>query len=315
MRVRVHAPGPAAHGVVRHAAAVSRLTGAHGVRTVTEGGLLTHAHFTDALFGPDVSSAAEAFAGWAASVRGPLVVTVHDVPGADPDRRRDRLRAAGYARVVAAADAVVVSSGHEAAKVSRLSGARSHLIDLPLPEPGLAGRRPEWADRPTLGVLGFVYPGKGHREAVDAAARSGANPRVVAAGPVSPGHQDLARELDLHARRRGVDLVRTGALTDADLRAAAAAVTVPLALNSRVSASGSLLTWLACGRRPLAARGEYASEVDRRHPGVLALCGTEAELDDALAEALTDPASTLLPGSPPWPDVGGAHAALYRSLC
>ena len=54
----------------------------------------------------------------------PLVVTLHDVPGADPDPARDARRAAGYARVVAACDAVVVSAEHEAAKVARAPAGR-----------------------------------------------------------------------------------------------------------------------------------------------------------------------------------------------
>jgi hypothetical protein len=312
MRVLVHAPGPAGHGVVRHAAAVARAARAHGVRSVCARPDLTHAQFTDALYGPDIGRAAAAFEAWAATAPRPLLVTLHDVPGADADRARDTARGHGYARVVAACDGVVVSASHEAAKVERLTGRRAAVIGLPVITPQARGPRPAWAaGRPTLGVLGFVYPGKGHDMVIDAAGRHPLRPLVVAAGTVSPGHDDLLRDLHRRAAARGVELLVTGPLDDADMAAAADAVTVPVAPAPAVSASGSLATWLGCGRRPLAARGEYAVELDARHPGAVTLY---TELDTAAAHALAHPDSTRIPGPIRWPDAGAAHAALYARL-
>ncbi|NMH96979.1 hypothetical protein [Pseudonocardia acidicola] len=314
MKVLVHAPGPAHHGVVRHAADVARLAAEHGARPVELGAQLTHAQFTDALYGADIASAADAFTAWARSAPRPLVVTLHDVPGADPDPARDARRGAGYARVIAACDGVIVSAEHEAAKVERLTGRVPHMVELPiepLPDGGVA---PEWAGRTTLGVLGFVHPGKGHAAAIDAAARTGAAPLVVALGAVAPGHDELYAALLRRAAHRGVELLVTGPLTDADLAAGARTVTVALAPYRGVSASGSLATWLACGRRPLVARGTYACELERRRPGTLHLYEGDAALDADLRRGLADDTFTRLDGPPPRPDVGAAHVAIYRRL-
>lgn len=306
--VRVHAPGPAGNGVVRHARLVAELARAHGVRAVSSGGDLTHAQFTDRLYGPDIASAAAAFAAWATTAARPLVVTLHDVPGADPDPARDARRTAGYARVAAACDAVVVSAGHEAGKVARFSGRTATVLDLPLPRPVPGGARPAWADRPTVGVLGFVHPGKGHADVIDAAGGL----RVVAAGGPAPGHDDLVAELRRRARARGVDLVVTGPLSDAGMTAAARAVTVPVSPGARVSASGSLMTWLGCGRRPLTAAGAYATELSLRFPGAVTLYADA--LPAAITAALADPRRTHLDRVPDVPDAGATHAALYRGL-
>ncbi|MCW0213913.1 MAG: hypothetical protein OJJ54_11170 [Pseudonocardia sp.] len=313
MRVLVHAPGPEGHGVVRHAAQVAGLVAAHGVRRAGPGPAdLTHAQFTDALYGPDVAAAAAAFRGWAAGVRGPLVVTLHDVPGADPDPARDTRRRAGYLQVTDVADVVVVSSRHEAAKVRAFSGREPEIVELPLPElPDSGGAVPAWADRTTLGVLGFVYPGKGHAEAIEAAARLPGTPRVVAAGTVSPGHEGLRGALAARAAELGVDLCVTGYLGSADLAAAARAVTVPLAPNRGVSASGSLLAWIASGRVPLAADGDYVREIADRRPGSIRVYRDDAGLDAAAAAACADPTRTRRTGPAAWPDVGALHAALY----
>jgi hypothetical protein len=311
--------------VVRHAAAISRLTAAHGVQSVRSADSgpagsdhqlvdLTHAQFTDALYGRDIATASAAFEMWAARAPRPLVVTLHDVPGADPDRARDAARRRGYARVMAACDAAAVSAEHEAAKMAALTDRPVEVIELPIePLPDGAGP-PSWADRPTMGLLGFLYPGKGHAELIEAAARQPVPPMVVAAGDVSPGHDALARELAAQADARGVELLISGHLSDAELAAAADAITVPVAPNRRVSASGSLITWLSRGRRPITAVGGYSTELDRRHRGALHLYDCRAELDAAVAAALDDPSFTRTQGPPRWPDVGAEHAALYRRL-
>lgn len=311
--VRTLAPGPAGHGVVRHAAAVTAAVAARGVPAAGPGGGdLTHAQFTDALWGPDVATAAAAFVEAARTVPRPLVVTLHDLPGADPDPARDARRGAGYRRVVAAADAVVVSSGHEAAK-ARALGADPVPIPLPLPAAAAPAAPPPWAGTPTLGVLGFVYPGKGHDAVLAAAAAHPDRPAVVAAGAVADGHADLAAALAARARAAGVGWLVTGPLDAAGLAAAAAAVTVPVAPGHAVSASGSLLAWLAHGRVPLAAAGAYAREVASAAPGALRLYDGPAALGRRVAAALARPAGTVGP-VPAWPDAGPAHAALYRGL-
>ncbi len=321
MRVLAVAPGPAHHGVVRHGTTVARLVAELGVDVTVARSLdaasgahdLTHVQFTDAIFGPDVAAAADAFVGWAATAPRPLVVTLHDVPGNDPDPARDARRRAAYHRVLTLTDAVVVSTEREATGADLVAGLAPVVVPLPV-EPLLPpGPTPAWATRATIGVLGFVYPGKGHERALELAAGVGPDVSVVAAGGVSPGHEPLLDGLRRRADDLGVELLVTGPLAEADLHAAARAVRVPLAAYLTLGASASLATWLACGRRPIALDSAHARELARRwHDAVVV--HDDHGLERAVADALSDPCQTWLASPPPRPDVAQAHLAVYRSV-
>jgi glycosyltransferase involved in cell wall biosynthesis len=165
---------------------------------------LTHVQFTDALFGPDVASAADAFVTWSLTAPRPVVVTLHDVPDGDDETDRSARRRCAYGRVVGASDAVVVSTEHEASSARRLGCPTPVVVPLPVEVLGPPGPAPAWAGRRTVGVLGFVYPGKGHAEAIDAVARHAGAVAVVAVGAVSPGHGPLLRALREQADGFGV---------------------------------------------------------------------------------------------------------------
>lgn len=321
MRVLAVLPGPAGHGVVRHGLAVAGLVADRGVEMTVARTLdattgshdLTHAQFTDALFGDEITAAADRFVQWARTAPRPLVVTLHDVPGRDGDTARDSRRRTGYRRVIGSCDAVVVSAAHEARGARLVEGLEPVVVPLPVEQLGTPGPRPSWADRPSVGVLGFIYPGKGHDRVLRAL--SGRGVRLVAIGAVSPGHEPLLEELRRLADTCGVELLVTGPLTTAELHAAARAVTVPVAAYTTIGASASLGTWLACGRRPLVTTGPYARELETRWPGSLLMdpAGDDIALASALSRALADPASTWRTAAPPQPDVAGAHLAVYRS--
>jgi glycosyltransferase involved in cell wall biosynthesis len=319
MRVHTHAPGPDGHGVVRHARAVARLCAPHGVLDTDQAPDLTHAHFTDALFGSTIEEAARAYRRWAAEARRPLVLTVHDVPDPHGRSRRDRARCAGYAAVLEASDAVIVSAEHEARKITELTDKSPHHIDLPLPpEPAQALAATPAGASSSLVLLGYLYPGKGHDDAIDLAAdvgrdRAGGAPAVIAAGTTSTGHRDLEERLREHAQRRQVPLTITGYLTDAQFASVAAAAGVPLVLNRDVSASGSLLSWLSCQRRPVVWAGPYSTEIEHRYPGNMLLGKDRSELVEHISRALEDPGTTRLARRPRWQDTGAEHVALYRS--
>lgn len=320
MRVLVVAPGNERHGVVRHARSVADRVAALGVEvevsrllSVPRAGVdVVHVHFTDSLFGVDVGAAARAFAAWVARVEAPLVVTLHDVPGRDPDALRDQRRLRAYRDVVKRVDGVIVSAAHEVSPSLFPRTPGPAVIGLPIDPLPPAGPAPEWAGQTTVGVLGFVYPGKGHVEAVEAVARLGSPATVVALGAVSPGHAQLLQDLQHRAEQLGVELIVTGTLSGADLHAAARAVTVPLASYRTLGASGSTLTWISAARRPVARASDYARDVEARWPGSLLL--HDEDPDGALAAALAVPASTWRDEPVPEPDTGSAHLAAYRAL-
>ena len=261
---------------------------------------VVHAQFSDSLYAGTAADAASAFCAWAAGVRAPLVVTLHDVPGHDPDPARDARRAPAYRRVAAMADAVVVSAPHE------LSAAAPGAVLVPLPREVLPapGPRPAWADRPTIGVLGFVFPGKGHGEVLRAAAGA----RVVALGTASPGHEGLVVELRREADALDVELVVTGPLSEPDLHAGALAVTVPVAAYRTLGASGSLQTWAACGRRPVVTPSPLTLALD---PGTVVMAH---DLTGAVEHALLHPGSTWLDAPAPPVDVAAALREVYARV-
>ncbi len=308
MRVLAVVPGPSTHGVVLHALSVARVVGAdvqRGLSRPDPAYDVVHVPFTDALFGPDIGSAAAAFEQWAARVDAPVVVTLHDVPGLDADPARDARRRAGYERVSAAADAVVVCSTHEADRLD----PRPVVVPLPVEPLAAPGPAPAWAGRTTLGVLGFVYPGKGHDRVLAAAAGTGAV--VVALGAASPGHDDLLDRLQAQADDLGVELLVTGALTEPDLHAAVRAVTVPVAAYATSGASASLATWIVTGRRPVTTPSPYAAELAAGAPDALLLTH---DLHDAVRAALADPGRTWADTHVAGPDVAVAYLAVYRSV-
>jgi glycosyltransferase involved in cell wall biosynthesis len=320
MRVWCPVPGPAASGVARHALDVAELLRGAGVEVVVTRDLarpagpvdVTCVPFADAVFGADIGSAADALVAWAATAPRPLVVVLHDVPGADEDPDRDARRLAGYRRVVAAADSVVVCSQREAVDLRSGTGVEPVLLPLPVVPPPPPGPVPGWVDRPSVGVLGFVYPGKGHDEALSVVAALGGGARVVALGGVSPGHGALLDGLRARAASLGVELVVTGSLSAADLHAAALATTVPFAAYRTLGASGSLVSWLACGRRPVVASGPQAAELSARWPGSLHVA-ERAELPAVVGAALAGRLATWRATPLPADRTGAALAGILEA--
>jgi glycosyltransferase involved in cell wall biosynthesis len=319
--------GPAEHGVVRYARELAEADG--GPRGDAD---VVHVHYTDRLFGPTAETSAEVFVGRAVAMGRPVVVTLHDVPphdGSVLQRRRaaayaavvgacaavvvtlhdvpphdgsvlQRRRAAAYAAVVGACAAVVVNSEHEATRLRAFADVVPAVVPLPV-QPLPPGPVPP-PDGQVV-VLGFLYPGKGHEEALRALPPGVG---LTALGKPSDGHEDLVASL----AELG-PLTVTGYVPDDELPARLRAASVPLAPHRHVSASGSIGSWLAAGRRPLVPDVAYTREVAQRSPGTLWLYD---ELAPALAAALADPARTWLdPGTPVGPAMPETVAA-YRAV-
>lgn len=324
-------PGPDDHGIVRHA--LGLLTHAPGVRVVRlpDGPRMgvdevltalppaagVHLHLNDELLG-DTPGVVEALA-----ERCPTSVTLHDVPSPAEGAVRYTRRRHACTRVLRSARLVVVASEHErqllgaclppgTSSAEREAQLRKvFVVPLPLVEPMASpvddGRGPE----PVVAVLGFVYPGKGHAEAIEAA--SGAGLRgVLALGTVAQGHEDLVEVLARQCHGRDLSWELTGYLDDEALVERAQQVAVPLAHHAHLSASGSIGSWIAAGRRPLVSDGPWVRELLARCPGVVRII---ADPTADVRACLLDPGSTwLAPGTPVGPTPAEAWAALDRLL-
>lgn len=294
--------GPAQHGVVRFAEEVlAALDGAGPVVRVGSvdelppgwaetfsGCALVHLQYTDALYAPRCEDAAATFARLAEALGLPCSVTLHDLPQLGDGAALLARRAACYRAVVQDSAAVVVSSEHESALLDALDPPVRPRAVIPLPVEPHSPTTPGPGDGQVT-VLGFLHPGKGHDDALDAMTALPPGAGLVALGRPAPGHGDLPARLRERAGGRPVHV--TGFVDDLapHLRAAG----VPLAPHRAVSASGSVGTWLSAGRRPLVPAGRYADELLARSRGALRTYAPGG-LPAALAHALAEPADTWL---------------------
>lgn len=278
-----------------------------------------HVHVTDRLFGPDPTDAVGAIRALAG--RHPVGLTLHDVPQPAEGEQRYRRRAAVYRDIAGAASQVVVSSEHERALCRRIGGIDvTAVIPLPIPElaPGTdsdsGAGAPEPADAPSVGIFGYIHPGKGVDLVVEAMIDSGIRATVRLLGRPADGHRRWVDDLTVRAAGHGVDVRVSGYLADSELWSALRRVTVPVSAFRNVSASGSLNTWIAAGRRPLVLPSAYTLETERRWPGSLIVSPAQ-QLGGSLAELLAEPAPTWRHTDPPrwgWAEVGRAHRRLWE---
>lgn len=297
------APGDPRHGVVLFARQLADAVG-RPLETTVRPGEPAHVHVTDRLWGPRPEAAAQVLERLAHGA--PLTVTFHDVPQPAEGAGRMARRAAAYRRIARAAHGVAVSSEHEAALLQRHVGVAADVV-VPLPvDPAPSTTRPPTTGE--VGVLGWVYPGKGHRDVLDAV-RPGTT--VVALGRPSPGHEADVDALARHALARGVRFTVTGWLDDGQLLDRSRRIAVPVAAHRHVSASGSIGSWIAAGRRPLVLDSPYAREVERLRPG----CTTRVaphDLPRAIARAQDAADSTWLLGATMGPGLDDVAAAYRR---
>jgi len=342
LRVALVVPDDTGHGVVRHAhgvaRAIERLGGVEldvievpagaGAADAARAALddprrrrphLVHVHVTDRLYGDDVDAATATVTAMLRAMPCPTVVSLHDVPSPDDEPERYRSRSDLYRAVGALADGLIVCSEHERGLVEPL-GHDATVVPLPVVT---ASRRPapgrRCSEPATIGVLGFVYPGKGHDDvlaAMSLLAVVGVPCTLVCVGRTSDGHEDMADDLARRAAIAGVGFRLLGFVPDEELADELARIDVPIVPNRNPSASASLATWLGHGRCPLVRDGTYACEIDDRHPGVLTRYGADGprSLADAIATALRDPASTWHdhPVGPTPTEVAELHVDAFR---
>ena len=323
--------GPRHHGVTRFGRVV-HAAAAETVQTVglTAGRLLEAGRsdsspvipiaemwivqFTDHLFAPDPEGSVLVFQQVCDMLRpSSVAVVLHDLPtcGAHEERRRR-----AYSAVAGTADVVVLCSRHEAERL-RACGFAGPVTVIPhFVEDRATRPRPSRAARPAVGVLGFVYPGKGHPEVLRACALLDAPVSFVAMGEASPGHEVLVDEIVELAAELDIGCTVTGWLEDAALDRMIAAVDVPVAAHQEPSASGSVATWLAAGRRPIVRSSPYAMELLELAPGAV----TTYDGDDRrsllhhLRHAVDDPDSTYHDGLPDVLSLTSCAGAYVRLL-
>ncbi|MDA2893820.1 glycosyltransferase [Mycolicibacterium sp. BiH015] len=315
--------GPRPHGVVRFGWDLHRRmrtdgfdvcrqwTAHHGSVSLPLRADAVHLQFTDRLFGDSPEVAAENVASLAAAARGKVTVTLHDVPQPSDGKNFAR-RTEAYAAVSAACHGVVVSSHHERELLRDCGIEPSRLTVIPLPIDPLTCAPAARACGRTVGVFGYIYPGKGHAEVL-AALPAGAE--MLAIGETSRGHDDVAIDLQHSARRRGVTFRVTGYIADSEVPAMLQRVSVPVVAHRHISASGSINSWLSAGRRPLAPEHRYTSEFEERNPGSLTLYpDTAAGLRSAIEYALATPESTWLTAGTVLSPTGADVARHYWSF-
>lgn len=334
--------GPERHGVVAYARDLARAVRCRetAVRTLAVADAETavresatagriHVHVTDRIFGSSPEEAADRIEEIA--VNSQLSVTLHDIPQASDGTNFAR-RAAAYDRILRAAHGAVVNSqweaqlvaenvGHPASALGIIPiGARMRTVppgasladgaDGAGGTAGAPGAAREAAGPLTVLIAGFIYPGKGHLEAIDAVATARDRLRdadaapsesaVIAIGSSSAGHEADVAALRRHASDRGIDFRVTGYLEDDAYRAAAASPGIPVAGHRHISASRSLLDWIEQGRMPLVSDSRYAREMAVLRPGTITLFRPES-LASKLEHAWRHPESTRLP---PGTDLG-----------
>lgn len=314
--------GPPGHGVTAYAADLAaavriREPSVPVIRVPDLAALLSsalpsrlHLHVTDRLFGTSPDAAAEGLERLA--TRSAVTLTLHDLPQPSDGPEGLVRRARGYRRIARSARGVLVSSEHEAGLVREFldsdsdSDADADVAPRVIPLGTRRARSPHDQLAPAAAravlIAGYVYPGKGHAEAIAAAAGArdaigGDSAAVTCIGAPSPGHEADLETLRETGARLGVDVTSTGYLDTATYAAHLRGAGTPVIAHAHVSSSRSLLDWIESGRAPLTLRSRYTEEIDRLRPGTLRLYES-GSLTEAVAASWGDPRSTWLsPGT------------------
>lgn len=352
-RIAVATVGPTANGIsmlARRLAAAAADQGFAGavvdepdpgrlralVRQLPRGVRVLHLHVSDWLFVDAGVDPGVALADVDLDLAGRgmrLALSLHDVPQWSDGPQLVRRRAAIYRRWTERAAEILVSSSHEQALLGEVVGGSAAPvtvvplpidplpIDLlpidPLPVDALPGRQdgaPGPTGEPVVAVFGFLYPGKGHRELIEELTGVATGLTVLAVGRPSERHPELPAELGRLAAARGIAFRVTGFVPDEELAGQLRGPVVPVAPQTRISASASINAWIGAGRRPLVADGRYARELAARLPGSIRVY-PPGGLGGQVRLAIRDPTRTWVPaGAPIGPSTRSVAASYLTRL-
>lgn len=248
-----------------------------------------------------------------------LVVTLHDVYrpnvfGQGYFRFRTLRRQIGLAldssrigthRLGRMAGALVVHSHEEASRLAALERRRClhvipHFVEQRSPATDASEARIALGlqHKKVITLLGFVVTRKGHRLLLDAVPLLPDDVTVVFAGDAPAGGEAFADDLrNLIDRRSLGERVRlTGYLTEQALEQYLLATDLAVCPFERLSASGSIATWISVAKPILACDLPQMREYNEMEPG--AIHTFKPRTVDALARAIAD----LLPACREGPD-------------
>lgn len=141
-------------------------------------------------------------------------------------------------------------------------------------------------------VLGWIHPDKGHQLLVEALPELPSDVQVVFAGRPSLGGEGFGEELLALAKEKGVsDRLRiTGYLSEEDLERYLVATDLAICPFKKLSASGSLSTWISVARPVLASDVPQIDEYNRLEPGAIQTFApyTPSALASAVRQMLSD---------------------------
>ncbi|MEO1298119.1 MAG: glycosyltransferase family 4 protein [Cyanobacteria bacterium J06636_16] len=143
-------------------------------------------------------------------------------------------------------------------------------------------------------LLGFIYPPKGHQLLVEAMPNLPEEVRVIfAGGPSSASYETFVQDLQDIAKTSGVDnrLRITGYLSEADMECYLKATDIAVCPFSRISASGSLSTWISVACPILASESPQIEELGQLEPEAIKTFSpyTSAALAEAIKDQLSQP--------------------------
>jgi glycosyltransferase involved in cell wall biosynthesis len=174
---------------------------------------------------------------------------------------------------------------------------------------------------PVITLQGYIYPGKGHRLLLEAVAQIPEATLVFAGGP-SAGSDALQAALESRAAELGLtDRLRiTGYLDEAMLIQYLQATDVAVCPFEKLSASGSIATWIALGKQPLASDLPQIRELNGMVAGAIeTFAPYEAEalglaIQERLAHPTDNQAVLALGAMLSLEAIGDRHRRLFSGL-